>query len=84
MRIRVLTEPERSGISRFTMTNTTYTASPRFLAVADRRTAELTAFDTYAALTAACRTGYVPTLSPAASWLGFWLETDGHRVFWRS
>jgi len=53
-------------------------------AALNRRTNELTAFSTYAELTAACRTGYVPTLSPEASWLGFWLETDGLKVFWRS
>ena len=63
------------------MMNTTNT---KFLALADKRTAELTAFSTYAQLTAACRSGYVPTLGSAASWLGFWLETDGYKVFWRS
>ena len=66
------------------MTNANKTERPALRTVLDRRTAEFTAFSTYGEMTAACATGYVPTISGAASWLGFWLETDGYKVFWRS
>lgn len=52
----------------------------------DRMTSLLTAFDTYAALEAACATGYAPTLADQgdAAILGAALEQDGHRVFYRA
>lgn len=52
----------------------------------DRMTRRLTAFDTYAALEAACAAGYAPTLADRddAAILGASLELDGHRVFYRA
>lgn len=51
----------------------------------DRLANAATAFATYAALTAACRTGYAPTLRRGdvrEAELGNQLVADGHRVFW--
>lgn len=51
----------------------------------DALTTKNTAFATYAALLAACRAGYTPTLARKGETaiLGHQLQADGCRVFWR-
>ena len=51
----------------------------------DKLARATTAFDTYAALEAACARGYAPSLAERderQALLGASLEQDGHRVFW--
>lgn len=60
----------------------------RTVAIAvDRLAARATAFDGFAALVAACRTGYVPSMrrrDRASCALGVILEVAGCRVYWGS
>lgn len=51
---------------------------------ADRITANQTAYDSFADLVTACRSGYVPTLrGKATNRLGFMLEGAGCKVYWK-